>query len=98
VHARSTEAHRPAGGTGGLGRPGASYLELVELLQSRDVDTHGDCVELFRRVVFNILIHNTEDHLRNHGFFISQDGISLAPAVSLRIPKAEREFMAGAFE
>src|SRR5882724_1020602 len=55
------------------GEPGASYLELVELLQSRGADTHGDCVELFRRVVFNILIRNTDDHLRNHGFFISQD-------------------------
>ena len=65
------------------GEPGASYLELVELLQSRGLDTHGDCVELFRRVVFNILIHNTDDHLRNHGFFISRDGISLAPAYDI---------------
>jgi serine/threonine-protein kinase HipA len=71
------------------GEPGASYLELVELLQSRGADTHGDCVELFRRVVFNILIHNTDDHLRNHGFFISQDGISLAPAYDMN-PSMER--------
>jgi serine/threonine-protein kinase HipA len=71
------------------GERGASYLELVELLQSRGVDTHRDCVELFRRVVFNILIHNTDDHLRNHGFLISRDGISLAPAYDMN-PSVER--------
>ena len=52
-------------------------------MQSRGVDTHGDCVEIFRRVLFNILVHNTDDHLRNHGFFISKDGISLAPAYDM---------------
>ncbi len=71
------------------GESGASYPELVELLQSRGADTHRDCLEIFRRVVFNILIHNTDDHLRNHGFFISQDGISLAPAYDMN-PSVER--------
>jgi serine/threonine-protein kinase HipA len=74
------------------GEPGASYLELVELLQSRGLDTRRDCMELFRRVVFNILIHNTDDHLRNHGFFISQDGISLAPAYDMN-PSVERNVL-----
>jgi serine/threonine-protein kinase HipA len=40
-------------------------------------------VELFRRVVFSILIHNTDDHLRNHGFFIGERGISLSPAYDI---------------
>ena len=71
------------------GEPGASYLELVELLQSRGENTHADCVELFRRVVFNILIHNTDDHLRNHGFLLAQDGISLSPAYDMN-PSRER--------
>jgi serine/threonine-protein kinase HipA len=71
------------------GEPGASYLELIELLQSRGLNMRRDCVELFRRVVFNIQIHNTDDHLRNHGFFISQDGISLAPAYDMN-PSLER--------
>lgn len=75
------------------GEPGASYLEFVELLQSRGVDAHGDCVELFRRIVFNILIHNTDDHLRNHGFFISRDGISLSPAYDIN-PSLERNELA----
>lgn len=47
------------------GEPGASYLELVDLLQSHGAATAADCQQLFRRVVFSILIHNTDDHLRN---------------------------------
>jgi serine/threonine-protein kinase HipA len=60
--------------------PGASYLELVDLLHSQGSNTQEDCKELFRRVVFSILIHNTDDHLRNQGFFIAKNGITLSPA------------------
>jgi serine/threonine-protein kinase HipA len=72
------------------GEAGASYLELVDLLQSRGANTRDDCAELFRRVVFSILIHNTDDHLRNHGFFIGQRGISLSPAYDIN-PSIERQ-------
>jgi serine/threonine-protein kinase HipA len=65
------------------GEAGASYLELVDLLQSQGSQTHDDCLELFRRVVFSILIHNTDDHLRNHGFFVGERGISLSPAYDI---------------
>ena len=65
------------------GEPGGSYLELVDLLQSRGAATRRDCEELFRRVVFSILIHNTDDHLRNHGFILTPDGLRLAPAYDL---------------
>ena len=65
------------------GEAGASYLELVDLLQSQGSNTHEDCRELFRRVVFSILIHNTDDHLRNHGFFIAKQGITLSPAYDI---------------
>ena len=65
------------------GEVGASYLELVDLLQSQGSNTQDDCIELFRRVVFSILVHNTDDHLRNHGFFIDRQGISLSPAYDI---------------
>jgi serine/threonine-protein kinase HipA len=65
------------------GEPGASYLELIDLLQSQGANTREDSRELFRRVVFSILIHNTDDHLRNHGFFIGERGITLSPAFDL---------------
>jgi serine/threonine-protein kinase HipA len=71
------------------GEPGASYLELVDLLQSRGADTAADCEQLFRRVLFNILIHNTDDHLRNHGFFLGEQGIRLSPAYDLN-PSLDR--------
>ncbi len=71
------------------GESGASYLELVDQLQSRGVATRSDCEQLFRRVVFSILIHNTDDHLRNHGFFVEHSGIRLSPAYDLN-PSIER--------
>ncbi len=71
------------------GEPGASYLELVDLLQSRGAATRADCAQLFRRVVFSILIHNTDDHLRNHGFFVGPQGLRLSPAYDLN-PTIER--------
>jgi serine/threonine-protein kinase HipA len=72
------------------GEPGASYLELVELLQRQGADTLGDTHQLFRRVVFSILIHNTDDHLRNHGFFVEDRGVRLSPAYDVN-PSVERD-------
>ena len=72
------------------GEPGASYLELVYLLQSRGADPRTDSEELFRRVVFGILIHNTDDHLRNHGFLLTPKGLSLSPAYDLN-PVPDRD-------
>ena len=71
------------------GEAGASYLELVDLLQSRGADTQADCEQLFRRVLLNIRIHNTDDHLRNHGFFVGARGISLSPAYDIN-PSIDR--------
>ena len=65
------------------GESDASYLELVDLVQSRGADTAHDCKELVRRVLFSILIHNTDDHLRNQGFLISERGLSLSPAYAI---------------
>jgi serine/threonine-protein kinase HipA len=72
------------------GEAGASYLELIDLLQSRGANTRADCEQLFRRVLFNILIHNTDDHLRNHGFFIFDGGIRLSPAYDMN-PSLDRQ-------
>jgi serine/threonine-protein kinase HipA len=71
------------------GEGGASYLDLVELLQSRGSNTASDCEQLFRRVLFNILIQNTDDHLRNHGFFIDARGLQLSPAYDMN-PSIDR--------
>jgi serine/threonine-protein kinase HipA len=61
---------------------------VYDLLQSQGSNTR-DSRELFRRVVFSVLIH-TDDHLRNHGFFIGQRGITLSPAFDIN-PSIERD-------
>ncbi len=73
----------------GDGEPGGSYLELIDLLQTQGSDTRADSIELFRRVVFSILVHNTDDHLRNHGFIIGERGLSLSPAYDIN-PSIDR--------
>lgn len=49
---------------------GASYLELAEVLMKHGSQAKADLRELWSRIVFNILVSNTDDHLRNHGFIL----------------------------
>lgn len=49
---------------------GVSYLELAEVLIRHGAQTNADLRELWSRIVFNILVSNTDDHLRNHGFIL----------------------------
>ncbi len=42
-----------------------------------------DLEELWRRIVFNVCVNNTDDHLRNHGFLLSDQGWKLSPAYDL---------------
>ena len=72
------------------GDAGASYLELVELLQRQGANTLADTHQLYRRIVFSILIHNTDDHLRNHGFFVEDRGVRLSPAYDIN-PSVDRD-------
>jgi serine/threonine-protein kinase HipA len=61
-----------------------SYLEFVDALRQHGAGPNEDMRALWRRIVFNILISNTDDHLRNHGFlFPSASGWRLAPAYDL---------------
>ena len=62
---------------------GVSYLELLELILSRGSNVEYDTEQLWRRIVFNILVSNTDDHLRNHGFMLEKNGISLSPAYDI---------------
>ncbi len=62
---------------------GVSYLELVDFITNHCVDIKADLHELWRRIVFNICVSNTDDHLRNHGFQLSRDGWHLSPAYDI---------------
>ncbi len=61
-----------------------SYLEFVDVLRQHGAAPQEDMRALWRRIVFSILISNTDDHLRNHGFlYTGPDGWRLAPAYDL---------------
>jgi len=61
-----------------------SYLEFVDALRQHGASPKEDMRALWRRIVFSILISNTDDHLRNHGFlYAGPDGWRLAPAYDL---------------
>lgn len=60
-----------------------SYPELADNLRRLSADFKSDAEELFRRMVFNILISNDDDHLRNHAFIYSSEGWRLSPAYDL---------------
>ena len=49
---------------------GASYLEIARVLINHGAQTDTDLRELWSRIVFNMLVSNTDDHLRNHGFIL----------------------------
>ncbi len=60
------------------------YLELCDVLRRWGASPKEDMRNLWRRIVFNIMISNTDDHLRNHGFLYNgQNGWSLSPAYDL---------------
>lgn len=61
-----------------------SYLEIVDALRQHGAAPKTDMEALWRRIAFNILISNTDDHLRNHGFlYEGSDGWRLSPAYDL---------------
>jgi serine/threonine-protein kinase HipA len=61
-----------------------SYMELADALRQYGAKADEDCAQLWRRIVFSILISNTDDHLRNHGFLYEPAaGWRLSPAYDL---------------
>lgn len=63
---------------------GASYLEIAEIIMSQGAAPREDLVELWSRIAFNVMVSNTDDHLRNHGFLLTPDaGWRLSPAYDM---------------
>ncbi|HUH46532.1 MAG TPA: HipA domain-containing protein [Arenibacter sp.] len=61
----------------------ASYLHLAEFIQTYGANVEANLHQLWRRIIFNISISNTDDHLRNHGFILTDEGWVLSPAYDL---------------
>lgn len=68
---------------GASANDGTSYLELAEFLMSSGARPNEDLEQLWRRIVFSIGVSNTDDHLRNHGFLLTEKGWILSPAFDL---------------
>ncbi|MCY1203200.1 hypothetical protein D9M72_147000 [compost metagenome] len=70
-----------------------SYTEIADAIRSHGHEPTRDLRQLWRRLVFNLLITNVDDHLQNHGFLHVEHGLwRLAPAFDINpFPDKERE-------
>jgi serine/threonine-protein kinase HipA len=62
---------------------GVGYLDLVGFIMQHSADAKIDLEQLWRRMAFNVLVSNTDDHLRNHGFLLTPRGWRLSPAYDM---------------
>lgn len=71
---------------------GSSYLELVSLIRKYGATPKKDLLELWKRIVFNMAVSNTDDHLRNHGFILTNEGWCLSPLYDVN-PNSEGDVL-----
>jgi serine/threonine-protein kinase HipA len=70
----------------------ATYTDIAECIRMYSSEPTADLHELWRRIVFGVLIGNLDDHLRNHGFlYVRDDKWRLSPAYDLNpVPLVEK--------
>jgi serine/threonine-protein kinase HipA len=59
------------------------YTEIADIIPENSSATTADLHQLWRRIAFSVAVHNTDDHLRNHGFLRHKGGWRLAPAFDI---------------
>lgn len=69
---------------GASGVDGTGYLDIVSFIKSNSAEPNKDLKELWKRIVFNMAVSNTDDHLRNHGFILTSDGWQLSPLYDVK--------------
>ncbi|NLE61824.1 MAG: type II toxin-antitoxin system HipA family toxin [Planctomycetes bacterium] len=75
---------------GAKNRETRSYLEIADALRLHGVRPQRDLAELWRRIVFTVLISNVDDHMRNHGFlYDGESGWALSPVYDVNPTPAE---------
>ncbi len=62
---------------------GLSYLDMVGFIIQNGRRVNDNLRQLWTRMIFNMLVKNTDDHLRNHGFLLSEEGWDLSPAYDI---------------
>lgn len=70
-----------------------SYLDIVDVIETYGTNVDENLRQLWRRIVFNIAVSNTDDHLRNHGLILNEKGWELSPAYDLN-PSIEKDGLA----
>jgi len=76
---------------GASGADGTSYLDLASYIRANGAEPKQDLMELWQRIVFNMAVSNTDDHLRNHGFILTPTGWRLSPLFDVNpIPSGDR--------
>ena len=71
---------------------GSSYLDIVSFIKSNGSKPKSDLQELWTRIVFSMAVSNTDDHFRNHGFILTDDGWELSPMYDVN-PDIYGEFL-----
>ena len=61
------------------GASNSSYLDMADFITKASAQPKEDLRELWKRIVFNMAVSNTDDHLRNHGFLLTKKGWRLSP-------------------
>ena len=69
------------------GDDSTSYLDLASFIHSNGSRVKQNLHELFKRIAFNILVKNTDDHLRNHGFILEDGSWVLSPLYDVNYNK-----------
>lgn len=64
---------------GASAQDGTSYLDIASFIRAYGAKPKEDLKELWRRIVFNMAVSNTDDHLRNHAFILNEKGWVLSP-------------------
>lgn len=64
---------------GASAEDGTSYLDMAGFIKAYGANPKSDLVELWKRIVFNMAVTNTDDHLRNHAFILTNNGWILSP-------------------
>lgn len=70
---------------------GYGYPDIVDFILRYGTDVEQNLEELYRRVVFNIIVGNSDDHFRNHGFLLTRKGWILSPAYDINPTLAEEQ-------
>lgn len=70
---------------------GCGYTDIVDFIVRCGCDVKNNLEELYRRVAFNIIVGNSDDHFRNHGFILTQKGWELSPAYDINPTLCEEQ-------